>query len=93
MTGSIQAKHGKYYIIIRIEDVVGRKKQRWISTGLDATSENREKAENILEELRSREDVNGFLFNRNMPFKDWILYWLGLKKDQVRINFKLSIKI
>ena len=86
MTGSIQAKHGKYYIIIRVEDVVGRKKQKWISTGLDATSENREKAENILEELRSREDVNGFLFNRNMPFKDWILYWLGLKKDQVRIN-------
>lgn len=86
MTGSIQAKHGKYYIIIRIEDVVGRRKQKWISTGLDATPENREKAERILEEMDFHEDVNDFLFNRNMAFKDWILYWLNLKKEQVRMN-------
>lgn len=35
MTGSLQVKNGKYYAIINLTDTNGKRKQKWISTGLE----------------------------------------------------------
>ena len=34
VTGSEQEKNGKLYAVINIKDINGKRKQKWISTGL-----------------------------------------------------------
>ena len=41
---SLQIKKGKYYAVIDFKDKEGKRKQKWISTGLDAKN-NKRKAE------------------------------------------------
>lgn len=49
MTGSLQAKNGKYYVVINQFDANGKRKQRWISTGYEVEG-NKKKAELFLKE-------------------------------------------
>ena len=48
MTGSLQNKNGKYYIVLNYREGEKRK-QKWISTGLDVKG-NKRKAEEMLHE-------------------------------------------
>lgn len=48
-TGSIQIKNGKYYAVLNIRDENGKKKQKWISSGLEVKN-NKRKAEMFLQE-------------------------------------------
>ena len=47
MTGSLQTKNGKYYAVINLIDVNGKRKQKWISTGYEIKG-NKKKAEQFL---------------------------------------------
>lgn len=48
MTGSLQVKNDKFYIIINLKEN-GKRKQKWIATGLEAKG-NKRKAEQLLRE-------------------------------------------
>ena len=48
MTGSLQIKNDKYYIIVNLKEN-GKRKQKWIATGLDVKG-NKRKAEQLLRE-------------------------------------------
>ena len=47
MTGSLQVKNDKFYIIINLKEN-GKRKQKWIATGLEVKG-NKRKAEQLLE--------------------------------------------
>ena len=74
MTGSLQIKNDKYYIIVNLKEN-GKRKQKWIATGLDVKG-NKRKAEQLLRETllecerAPTKPMSGILF------ADYIRAWL-----------------
>ena len=54
MTGSLQTKNGKYYAVINLIDNNGKRKQKWISTGLEIKG-NKKKAEQL---AKAKSDID-----------------------------------
>ena len=52
MTGNIQVKDGKYYLILNLHEN-GKRKQKWISTNLDVKG-NKRNAEKLLRETLAK---------------------------------------
>ena len=51
-TGSVQEKNGRFYFVINLYDANGKRKIKWISTGLTVRG-NKRKAESMLREYCS----------------------------------------
>ncbi len=49
-TGSVQEKNGRFYFVINLYDANGKRKIKWISTGLTVRG-NKRKAESMLREV------------------------------------------
>lgn len=88
LTGSLQAKNGKYYSVIN-EYVNGARKQNWIYTGLSTVSGNKRKAQAALQKelLKRTEERNRPSrlkdANADMPFVDFLRLWHKMKKKGV----------
>lgn len=81
MTGSLQVKNGKFYIVLN--DVVnGKRKQRWISTGLPVKG-NKRKAEQLLREKLVEEMQKTPLPVPNMRVSDCVRRWLNCVQRRV----------
>lgn len=84
MTGSLQAKNGKYYVVINQFDANGKRKQRWISTGYEVKG-NKKKAELFLKEkLKELEAPEVPVFD-DILFCDYVKYWLTVVEKKVDI--------
>ena len=83
MTGSLQTKNEKFYIVVN-EMVNGKRKQRWIATGLTVKG-NKRKAEQLLREKLAEEMQKAPLPVSNMRLSDCIRHWL------TRVQMKLPI--
>lgn len=77
MTGSLQVKNDKFYIIVNLKED-GERKQKWIATGLDVKG-NKRKAEQLL-----RETLVECEKNPRMPAGD-ILF-----SDNIRARLKVA---
>ena len=81
MTGSLQVKNDKFYIIVNLKEN-GKRKQKWIATGLEVKG-NKRRAEQLLRETlleyekASARPVNGVLF------ADYIRAWLKIAERRV----------
>ncbi len=84
MTGSLQIKNDKYYIVINSIDANGKRKQKWIATGL-LTKGNKKKAEKLLRETLREYEKTGNLFNADIQFSDYVKSWLVSIKNQVDV--------
>ena len=82
MTGSIQEKNGKYYVVLNTRDSNGKRKPKWISTGLDVKG-NKRVAEQILREKIKEYELRENLIHTNVLFSDYVLYWLNLIENSV----------
>jgi len=51
LTGSIQVKKGRYYVVISYTDETGKSKPKWRATGLDAAPGNKKAAKNKIPEI------------------------------------------
>lgn len=80
-TGSLQIKKGYYYIVLRLPLKDGKQKQKWISTGLKATSRNKAKAQVAL--VAKLTECNGVVYSDKILFVDWINKWLDLHAKEV----------
>ena len=49
-TGSVQEKNGRFYFVVNLYDANGKRKIKWISTGLTVRG-NKRKAESMLREV------------------------------------------
>lgn len=74
MTGSLQTKNEKFYIVLN-DMVNGKRKQRWIATGLTVKG-NKRKAEQLLREKLAEEMQKAPLPVSNMRLSDCIRHWL-----------------
>ena len=59
-TGSVQEKNGRFYFVLNLYDAKGKRKIKWISTGLTVRG-NKRKAEAMLHEVLLRYDETGKL--------------------------------
>lgn len=84
MTGSLQEKNGKYYIVLNSK-MNGKRKQKWIATGLDIKGNKRKANEMLNDTLKdySDEDLFG---TKDMLFADYMLSWLETVRNSVKQN-------
>jgi len=77
MTGSLQIKKDTYYMVINLYSADGKRKPKWISTGLPAKG-NKKRAEQLLREtlLGYERQEKARRPGSDMPFSDWLRHWL-----------------
>ena len=81
MTGSLQVKSGKFYMVLNSTEN-GKRKQRWISTGLPEKG-NKRKAEQMLREQLVQEREEESLPQPDMLVADCIRHWLSCVERRV----------
>lgn len=88
ITGSVQKKNGKWYIVLNLYDKEGKRKPKWINTKLEIRG-NKKKAETMLEEklniYNSSKYTNmEFIYDKeSLLFCDYMKYWLEIQKNRV----------
>lgn len=82
MTGHLQIKRNKYYVVLD-RYIDGKRKQQWLSTGLTAKG-NKRKAEQMLREKLSEADKEAATPCSDMLISDCVRYWLA--KAQPRVD-------
>lgn len=85
VTGSLQIKNGKYYVVLNLKDKNNKRKQKWINTGFDVKG-NKKKAEKFLQEqivLYSESKENK---QNSILFVDYLNIWLDSIKGAIRRN-------
>lgn len=76
ITGRLAQKNGKYHMVLNLYDNDGKRKQKWIGTGLTVTG-NKRKAEKMLrEELERYESLCSNAWDAEMQLSDWMGIWL-----------------
>lgn len=84
-TGSLQEKNGKYYAVINITDINGKRiKQKWISSNL-AIKGNKKKAEQFLRDTIKEYDKKMGIVDCDILFSDYIISWLESAKLKIDI--------
>ena len=93
IAGHLQEKKGYYYIVLNFVDENGKRKPKWIATGLPVKG-NKRKAEAMLLAERSKYASNEAQgrADGNMLFADYMLYWLRQIKYQVEATTYCSYK-
>lgn len=81
MTGSLQEKNGKFYLVLNISEN-GKRKQKWISTGLTVKGNKRRANELLKEKLREYETQTE-IAKSDILFSDYIREWLTCSKRRV----------
>lgn len=91
MTGSLQKKNNKYYVVINYRGTDGKIKRKWISTGLEIKN-NKIKAQKILQEYLddkskieaiSKNDEPDIIVESRMLFSDFLDNWIDLRSSQL----------
>lgn len=83
MTGSLQVKRGKFHIVLNTYDKDGKRKLKWISTGLEVRG-NKKLAEQMLRDTLREYEEKERLVGRDMLFSDAVRCWL--KESAVRVD-------
>lgn len=87
VAGHLQEKKGLFYIVLNFVDSDGKRKRKWIATGLPVKG-NKRKAEAML--VAERQKYQPAEYQRtadaNMLFADYMLYWLRQIKSSVDVG-------
>ena len=86
MTGSLQTKGNKYYVVARIPDVTGRSKSKWISTGLDVKGTSRREAKRVMQRILADLEAQNAVYSTETPFLVWVDKWMEQKQQGIRLN-------
>ena len=84
-TGSLQIKDGAYYVVVRLPDETGRKKTKWIHTGVKVAGNNKRLANEKKLEILVKIEQQKIIYSEDILFIDWIDKWMEQKKNEVRI--------
>lgn len=84
VAGHLQEKKGLFYIVLNFVDAEGKRKPKWIPTGLPVKG-NKRKAEALLLAERQKYQTGDYCLaaDANMLFADYMLYWLRQIKSSV----------
>lgn len=81
MTGSLQIKQNKFYIVLNIS-ANGKRKQKWIATGLPVKG-NKRKAEQLLRDKLYEYELTPETVHSDVLFSDYIRIWLNTVRRRV----------
>ena len=81
MTGSLQIKNNKYYIVLN-DYVNGKRKQKWVKTELPIKG-NKRKAEQLLRETLQQQEQQSGIVRSDVTFADYVRVWLSQVKRRV----------
>ena len=81
MTGSLQIKNEKYYVVLNSHEN-GKRKQKWISTGLPVKN-NKRKAEQMLRDILLEHEKKNPCTQSDVLFSDYVRMWLKQSKKTV----------
>ncbi len=89
VAGHLQEKGGQFYAVLSYKDNTGKRRTKWISTGLSVKG-NKKKAEAVLTEIRRKfvppihEDRVPLLTDVNMSFAHYLEIWLRIAMTTVK---------
>lgn len=94
VTASLQEKNGVYQVVLNYKDDIGKRKQKWKSTGLEVRGNKRlalQKAEEIRkefeQELESKTlDNSNSKVIKDILFVDYMKNWLKIVKPTIALN-------
>lgn len=81
MTGSLQTKNDKFYIVLNLTEN-GKRKQKWIATGLDVKG-NKRRAEKLLRDTLTQYEVAPPAPKCDTLLADYIRDWLKIARRRV----------
>lgn len=85
MTGSLQIKNGYYYAVLNLYDTNGKRRQKWLPSGLPAKG-NKKKAESFLNEQIYLYENNKAITTEasvRVSFSSYISHWLEVSKKRL----------
>jgi len=105
IAGRLQKKNDYFYIVLSYKDIVGKRKEKWIKTGLKVRG-NKSKADELLLQYREdfdiktgklksekeavNEDVEDY---KTKLFGDYLLLWLENIKNTIEVSTYAGYKI
>lgn len=82
--GSLQIKNNMFYAVLDLKDKNGKRKLKWISTGLSVRG-NKRKAEEVLNQLKSEYSLkNATPETQRIDFLDYLKTWLEIRKGSLQ---------
>jgi len=86
MTGSLQIKKNNYYAVLNMYDAYGKRKAKWISTGISAEKGNKRKAESALRNILNEYESKNTAYSKEIPFLDWLEQSVQSEKHNVELS-------
>ncbi|WP_101909235.1 N-terminal phage integrase SAM-like domain-containing protein [Marasmitruncus massiliensis] len=86
MTGSLQTKNGKYFVVLSYKDFSGKWKQKWVGTGLEAKGDKRRATEFMPQIVGEHAQMEVYLAKGEILFADFLKYWLESKRDKIELS-------
>lgn len=84
VSGHLTEKNGIYQIVLNLVDERGKRKPKWISTGIEAKRGNKKKAEAMLQEARMSHEKQETAKDSDILFADFIeKVWLPTVKHSI----------
>lgn len=80
VAGHLQEKKGYFYIVLSYKDAGGKRKTKWMQTGLPVKG-NKRKAEAMLAEARNSFEEPVAVTQNGILFSDFMLSWLEMWKS------------
>lgn len=85
VAGHLREKSGYYYAVLNYTDSLGKRKTKWISTGLTVKG-NKKRAEAILMDARCNfNPEEPKVMNGDILFADYMEKWLDIIKSSVAV--------
>ena len=85
VAGHLQEKNGIFYVVLSYPDTTGKRKAKWISTGLPVKG-NKKKAEKMLMEQRASFIAPCKPLTDGVLFSDFMLQWLEIVKPTIAVS-------
>jgi len=85
MTGTLHIKNGIYQVVLNQTDATGKRKQKWISTGLHEKG-NKRKAEAMLNKILNEYESAKIDFSADVSFVTFMHTWLETVKNSLEVN-------
>ncbi|MEA4966314.1 MAG: tyrosine-type recombinase/integrase [Oscillospiraceae bacterium] len=85
VAGHLQEKYGYYYVVLSYIDETGKRRTKWITTGLEVKG-NKKRAEAVLAEARrSFEATAPEVKKDDILFADYMLKWLSIVRTSIAV--------
>lgn len=83
VTGSLQIKKNMYYAVLSLYDAEGKRKLKWVSTGISSLGNNKRAANKALYQIINKFERGGVVAHESILFTEQIKKWHQHIKSEV----------